>query len=383
MDVDLVFPSGITELRIANGGHVYFNTNSTTLSVSQNTIIIIEDKNHTNVSLSTAPIYVLSDPCSNNKAIEIGGIKYSACTGGGNVCLLFSALIAQGGSLYADAVVTISGSPSTNGTIETTNPANTVFTLDITLANNSSFNTPATYEWSTVVGTPTPTIANTSVQDAVVTAYALGSYTFKVKISQSLNTDGCSNAPTQIIEKLIVVNIVQKPAPVTLITFDALSRGCATELSWVSATEENFSYYEVQRSFDGIAFTTLGKVAGKSKAASYTYIDNGAMRGDNFYRLKMVEKDGKTAYSKVVNNRSSCNNIIVSPSFITTDAKVIGLSGKAKVQIISGTGSLIDSKVISSASEIIDFKPYPAGVYLVIIATENGDKVFMQKVVKR
>ncbi len=90
--------------------------------------------------------------------------------------------------------------------------------------------------------------------------------------------------------------------PVTLTSFTGTSNGCTAALAWQSATEENNSYYEVQASTNGTGFTAAGKVASKNSAtgASYSYQYNGLKIGNNFFRLKMVDLDGKFTYSPTV-----------------------------------------------------------------------------------
>jgi hypothetical protein len=88
--------------------------------------------------------------------------------------------------------------------------------------------------------------------------------------------------------------------PVKLVSFAARrSDENKVSLQWTSASEENFSYYSVQKSYDAISFWETGQVAAKGSligVTNYEFKDN---RFDEscYYRLKMIDKDGKFEYS--------------------------------------------------------------------------------------
>lgn len=71
-------------------------------------------------------------------------------------------------------------------------------------------------------------------------------------------------------------------------------------LEWESTDDRNTVYYEVQRSFDGKNYFSIGQV--KSKPAtdsrnSYAFTDPSLLVGKNVYRLKLTDKEGRYTYS--------------------------------------------------------------------------------------
>lgn len=91
--------------------------------------------------------------------------------------------------------------------------------------------------------------------------------------------------------------------PVTLTDFSAKNNKELNELSWKTSSEIKSNYYEVQRSRDGQTFKKIGNVNAQgttSSANSYSFNDNMPMVGTNFYRLSIVDLDGKMNYSKTV-----------------------------------------------------------------------------------
>ena len=74
-------------------------------------------------------------------------------------------------------------------------------------------------------------------------------------------------------------------------------------LSWRTATENNNKGFEVQRSTDGIAFNDLAFVNGAGTSSlmhSYNYTDVKVVSGNNYYRLKQIDNDGRLTYFNII-----------------------------------------------------------------------------------
>ncbi len=77
-------------------------------------------------------------------------------------------------------------------------------------------------------------------------------------------------------------------------------------LDWATSREESTSHFEVERSYDGRAFMTVGRVAsaGFSEALrSYAFTDVSAAAGTLYYRLRQVDLDGAFTFSPVLQLR--------------------------------------------------------------------------------
>ena len=91
--------------------------------------------------------------------------------------------------------------------------------------------------------------------------------------------------------------------PVELLSFNGHADQEVVQLEWITASESGSSHYEVERSFDGYTFHTIGQVdaAGTSYTTlDYAFVDPQPLRGVNYYRLKQVDLDGTTDISDVV-----------------------------------------------------------------------------------
>lgn len=98
--------------------------------------------------------------------------------------------------------------------------------------------------------------------------------------------------------------------PVELISFSANVFENNVRLTWQTATELNNQGFEVQRKAIGGEFTTITFMKGNGTTTQkneYSYTDKNLDEGKYFYRLKQIDLDGTTSYSKEV-------EVIVQPS---------------------------------------------------------------------
>lgn len=88
--------------------------------------------------------------------------------------------------------------------------------------------------------------------------------------------------------------------PVTILDFTGTMMNESVLLNWTATQETRFRNYNIQRSTDGVNFYTIGSVEGKN-LSTYSYLDKQLPNaGVAYYRLQMVDIDGKAVTSKVV-----------------------------------------------------------------------------------
>jgi hypothetical protein len=101
--------------------------------------------------------------------------------------------------------------------------------------------------------------------------------------------------------------------PVVLAQFIATKAdNGSVKLSWTTSQEVNAGYYDVERSGNQTDWIKIGSVKAKgnsSIATDYSLFDNLPLDGTGYYRLKMVDLDGKFVYSKTVSVSANKNNV--------------------------------------------------------------------------
>ncbi len=92
--------------------------------------------------------------------------------------------------------------------------------------------------------------------------------------------------------------------PVELTDFTAYRKGNSSVLNWETASELNSSHFDIERSNeDAQSFATIGRVKANGTTQlpqKYTFMDEKPSKGVNYYRLKMVDKDVKSAFSRII-----------------------------------------------------------------------------------
>jgi len=108
-----------------------------------------------------------------------------------------------------------------------------------------------------------------------------------------------SNAITSFKTKF-ALGFPPSPLPVKLISFIAKADGRKVLCNWETASEINNDYFMVERSPDGINYSTIGTVKGagnNTSLAYYNFTDENPLNGNNYYRLKQNDFDGTFTFS--------------------------------------------------------------------------------------
>ncbi|MEI6022188.1 MAG: T9SS type A sorting domain-containing protein, partial [Bacteroidota bacterium] len=96
--------------------------------------------------------------------------------------------------------------------------------------------------------------------------------------------------------------LANNPLPITLLYFTASQYINQVTLNWSTATEKNCDCFVIQKSLDGIHFTSLGMVKGAGNCSTkrdYHFNDLNPSPGIAYYRLKQMDFDKNFDYSNV------------------------------------------------------------------------------------
>ena len=99
-----------------------------------------------------------------------------------------------------------------------------------------------------------------------------------------------------------VVVTVSAILPVRLKSFKAVKKATSVELEWNSESESNLADYIIEKSTDGTNFSALSTVAARNSSNSeiYNYTDAAGNANVMYYRIAMIELDGKVTFSRIV-----------------------------------------------------------------------------------
>lgn len=183
--------------------------------------------------------------------------------------------------------------------------------------------------------------------------------------------------------------------PVKLVSFNASVRSKAVTLSWTTSMEKNVSHYTIQRSNTGAEYDDAGMIltGGNSESLkSYSFKDfqtgNGSVL---YYRLKIVDIDGKTEYSPVrmvrLNGAEKQAQLLVFPNPVVNEVRITipesWQNKKVVYELFDMSGVLLKRVVNNSASQTETFNmlTYNKGSYVMKASTE--EEMMVERLIKK
>jgi trimeric autotransporter adhesin len=149
------------------------------------------------------------------------------------------------------------------------------------------------------------------------------------------------------------VGQVGSPLPVQFTNVSASVNNRVVTIVWKTQNEQNIIHYEVEKSTNGVSFSSIATVAAQNiLAASYNSVDAQPFAGANYYRIKSTGKNGEVKYTAIVK--------------VNTDSK-----GKNEMVIYPNP---VKNKIVTLQLTGVD-----ADDYQVSIVNNNGQQVFTQK----
>lgn len=182
--------------------------------------------------------------------------------------------------------------------------------------------------------------------------------------------------------------------PVTVLSFTGHNKGDKNILEWITATETNNDYFDIERSADGNNFEAIGKTQGTGNSAvqqSYSFTDEHPAARVNYYRLKQIDYDGKFTYSNTVSvTMDQFNNLTTSiypnPANTILNYELFSKGeGTVNVQVIDVLGTVSmkeDLKTIKGMNtQKLNVSNLAPGIYFlkIINGTEQSQIRFVKQ----
>jgi Secretion system C-terminal sorting domain len=163
--------------------------------------------------------------------------------------------------------------------------------------------------------------------------------------------------------------------PVTLLNFSGSKQAAGNVLQWQTASEINTNRYEIESSSNANSFTKMASVnAVGSGSNAYSYTDVTKYSSKVYYRLKMIDNDGKFTYSNIIFIHNDGKDAITVYPNPTRDFVNINISSTALLnstaRLIDASGRVIKTIKLTTQNVQIDIKNVNTGVF--ILKLDNG-----------
>lgn len=166
--------------------------------------------------------------------------------------------------------------------------------------------------------------------------------------------------------------------PVKLESFTARPVRNTSQLQWNVSMEDNVWMYEIQHSTHGFNFEALPKIALATKKPTYQFTHETPSRGINYYRLRIVDKDGSRSYSEIrVVSFGSTGEFTIFPNpaveFVNVKIPASMTNSAVTVTISDMSGKRVFNKLISTAAaiELLDIRNLANGKYVIQVKNNN------------
>lgn len=174
-------------------------------------------------------------------------------------------------------------------------------------------------------------------------------------------------------------NLTAPSLATELLAFSGQKQNKAVALQWKTAEEINIDHYEVQRKASNGTFETLGKVTATGKF-NYTFTDYQPQSGDNYYRLKVVETNGKFELSNIINvpfnTTIIVKNVFPNPAKNVVFLEMSELNDTPIIQVRNYLGQLMPVQVEFLGERVqLATEQLAAGTYFIEIIGTAGRTV--------
>jgi hypothetical protein len=208
-----------------------------------------------------------------------------------------------------------------------------------------------------------------------------GSATFYLAFNEA--NGNSSSSGDNIYLKTFSVTVL----PVRWLDFSAAEEGNNLVLRFSTAQEINNQKFEIEQSADGVNFETIGSIKGKGNSeqiSNYIYTTTGIPTQIMHYRIKQIDFDGQSDYSKII----SFNPAVKSPTevFVSNVSNSLWFS---QINTIKEVGLYALNGALQASYEQIEQAQLslpnglPAGVYLLRVSEKDGSiwhkKIGIQK----
>lgn len=180
--------------------------------------------------------------------------------------------------------------------------------------------------------------------------------------------------------------------PVELLDFTAQANGSEVNTAWTTASELNNDFFTLERSADGIDFSSIATIDGagnSNQELHYNYIDKEPIDGTSYYRLRQTDYDGHSTLSALRTiNIGNSGHISVYPNPVTDELN-ISFSASADMNALVSINSMMGQSLMNNSFQLkegnntlhLQLTHLPKGIYILLVKTPN--QTYQTKLIKQ
>jgi hypothetical protein len=172
---------------------------------------------------------------------------------------------------------------------------------------------------------------------------------------------------------------ITTPVPVSFGNIHVTNNQTYNSITWNTYTEAQTNIFKLERSEDGMYFNPIGEIpaAGSSSTIRlYSLTDRNPVNGNNFYRVKMIETDGKYQHSATVKTTNkSQNKWYLQNNPVSDYIQLIGIEKADDIFIFNPSGAKIFSSKANGNFINIPATNMHNGIYFIKVTNNRDSKI--------
>jgi hypothetical protein len=222
-------------------------------------------------------------------------------------------------------------------------------------------------------------VTNNAPLDPTGTVYTILSYPTSTIATPFTTVNIPTNFTIQYNANTVTLTkIALNPLPVIWEKFDVTIQNKKVKLYWNTSEETGASHYIVEYSTDGRNFRSLGRVEAlnSTSSVSYSFVhESPDLTGNNIYRIKQVDIDGKYTYSVVRMARFNQGKEVTIQIYPNPVKDVLYLNAQisnARIVIVDVSGREVMKMDAVRGTQSINVDKLQKGFYYVNVYFEDG-----------
>lgn len=175
------------------------------------------------------------------------------------------------------------------------------------------------------------------------------------------------------------------PLPLHWLSFSGQASGSRVTLQWEIADPGQNDHFEVEHSTDAENFLTIGVIPEKNNLTAamgsllFSYVDGNPTEGVNYYRIKQVDIDGSSTWSKLISidmrKPFEGMNLLSNPVHASLVLRNPGQEMIGDMEVLDPAGRLLRRQSVQSRNSMVtlDAGKLPAGYYLLRVEGNTGE----------
>jgi Secretion system C-terminal sorting domain len=182
------------------------------------------------------------------------------------------------------------------------------------------------------------------------------------------------------VDNIRITVYASSALPIELLKFEGECRPSDIDFKWITASERDNDYFEIEKSIDGLVFESFAKIKGagnSSSVSSYSYTLQNNNDQVQYFRLKQVDFNGDYSYSEIITTdcvKENSFNLYPNPS---SDGIFYFLNNQTinenEITIFNEQLKLVKTETINKEDNQIDLSSLADGSYYLMF-TKAGKR---------